>query len=123
MNDPVLIGNSFPFALLRRDANVRTFFLDDIRTTLGGAEVVSFWGHENTRTVAESVLGGVSLRPATERPALTLSPDNLPTLGGHTFRSCFVLAPDYRSGFRPAIGAESAPSDIHGWHALRIDWL
>ena len=118
-----LVGNTFPFALLRRDANVRTLSLDDLRAALAGAEIVSFWGHENTRAAAESVLGGVSLRPETERPALALTPDGLPSLDGREFRSCFVLAPDYRPGYRPAIGTEPTPSDILGWHALRVDWL
>jgi len=123
MQRTVLLGNTFPFALLRRDANVRTLSLDDLRSALAGAEVFSFWGHENSRAAAEAVLGGVSLRPTTERPALTLSPDDLPSLDGRAFRSCYVLAPDYRSGYRPAIGAEPGPSDILGWHALRVDWL
>ena len=123
MQRDILIGNTFPFALLRRDANVRTLSLDDLRSALAGAEVFSFWGHENSRAAAEAVLGGVSLRPTTERPALTLSPDDLPSLDGRAFRSCYVLAPDYRPGFRPAIGAEPGPSDILGWHVLRIDWL
>lgn len=123
MQHDILIGNTFPFALLRRDANVRTLSLDVLRDKLAGAHIASFWGHENTRAAAEAVLGGVSLRPATERPALTLSPDGLPSLDGRAFRSCYVLAPDYRPGFRPAIGAEPGPSDILGWHALCIDWL
>lgn len=123
MQRDILIGNTFPFALLRRDANVRTLSLDDLRSALAGAEVFSFWGHENSRAAAEAVLGGVSLRPTTERPALTLSPDDLPSLDGRAFRSCYVLAPDYAPGYRPAIGAEPGPSDILGWHALRIDWL
>ena len=123
MQRTVLVGNTFPFALLRRDANVRALSLDDLRAALAGAEIVSFWGHENTRAAAESVLGGVSLRPATDRPALALSPDGLPSLDGRVFRTCYVLAPDYRPGYRPAIGAEPGPSDILGWHALRVDWL
>lgn len=123
MQRTVLLGNTFPFALLRRDANVRTLSLDDLRSALAGAEVFSFWGHENSRAAAEELLGGISLRPSSERPALTLSPDDLPSLDGRAFRSCYVLAPDYRSGYRPAIGAEPGPSDILGWHALRVDWL
>lgn len=123
MQHTILIGNSFPFALLRRDADVRMLSLDALRTELVGAEIVSFWGHENTRAAAEVVLGGVSLRPATERPALALTPDGLPSLYGRAFRSCYVLAPDYRPGYRPAIGTEPGPNDILGWHALRVDWL
>lgn len=123
MKNAVLIGNTFPFALMRRDANVRMLSINDLRAALADAEVVSFWGHENSRAAAEALLGGVSLRPATERPALTLSPGGHPSLDGRAFSTCFVLAPDYRPGYRPAIGEEPAPSDILGWHALRIDWL
>ncbi len=123
MKQEILIGNTFPFALLRRDANIRTLSIDALRAALADSDVVSFWGHENTRSAAESLLGGVSLRSATERPALTLSPDGLPMLDGRVFRTCFVLAPDYRPGYRPAVGEETTPSDILGWHALRIDWL
>lgn len=121
--DHILIGNSFPFALVRRGANIKTLSIDDLRAALAGAAVVSFWGHENTRAAAEAILGGLSLRPATERPALTLSPDNFPTLDGRVFRSCYILAPDYPPGHRPAIGEEPNTSDIQGWNALRIDWL
>ena len=123
MKNGILIGNTFPFALLRRDANVRTLSIDALRAALADSDIVSFWGHENTRAAAETILGGVSLSPATERPALTLSSDGLPMLDGVVFRTCFVLAPDYRPGYRPAIGEEPTPSDILGWHALRIDWL
>ena len=123
MKNGILIGNTFPFALLRRDANVRTLSIDALRAALADSDIVSFWGHENTRAAAETILGGVSLSPATERPALTLSSDGLPSLDGRVFKTCFVLAPDYRPGYRPAIGEEPTPSDILGWHALRIDWL
>ncbi len=122
MKNGILIGNTFPFALLRRDANIRTLSIDALRVALSGSEIFSFWGHENTRAAAESLLG-VPLRPTTERPALALSPDALPMLDGRVFRTCFVFAPDYRPGYRPAIGEETSPSDILGWHALRIDWL
>ena len=122
MKNGILIGNTFPFALLRRDANVRTLSIDALRSALADSDVTSFWGHENTRAAAETIVG-VPLSPATERPALTLSSDGLPSLDGRVFKTCFVLAPDYRPGYRPAIGEEPTPSDILGWHALRIDWL
>lgn len=123
MQRDILIGNTFPFALMRRNANIRTMTLGSLRDVLSSARIVSFWGHESTRAAAEALLGDVSLRPETDRPALTLSPGGLPSLGGRIFRSCFVLAPDYRPGYRPAIGAETSASDIIGWHALRVDWL
>ena len=123
MQRTALIGNTFPVALFRRDATVHVLSVDALRAALAGADIASFWGHENTRAAAEALLGGVSLRPATERPALTLSSDGFPTLCGHVFRTCFVLAPDYRPGYRPALGEDPAPADILGWHALRIDWI
>lgn len=122
MQRTILVGNTFPFALLRRRAEIRPVSIGDLGTTLAGATVVSFWGHENTRAAAEAVLGGVSLRPSTERPALSLSSDFFPMFGDRVFRSCYVLSPDCRPGYRAAVGEETSPSDIIGWHALRVDW-
>lgn len=92
-----------------------------LRDALAGAEVVSFWGHENTRAAAESVLG-VTLRPRSERPAVTLSPEKRPMLYGEEFGVCWLLSPDYPEGFRPAIGVEVSPDQIAGWHVLKLTW-
>ena len=119
---PVLIGNSFPLPLIRRAVTIRPWPLRRLKTLLASRPVVSFWGHENTRSAGESILG-VSLAPAAERPALALSPDRLPALDGASFSSCYVLSPDYRPGFRPAPGVEVPPRQISGWSLLRIDWL
>lgn len=119
----VLIGNAFPLSLMRSDrVMVESKSVADLRTALAGTRVVSFWGHENTRPAAEAVLG-VSLLPRTPRPAVTLSPEKRPQLGGHDFATCWILSPDYRPGFRPAIGEEVAAEAIKGWHVLKLTWL
>ena len=118
----VLIGNSFPFSLVRCERLiVETKPLTALKEALAGVEVASFWGHENTRAAAETVLG-VSLAPRTERPALTLSPGKCPMLYGAVFDVCWLLSPDYPEGFRPAIGEEVSPDQIAGWHVLKLTW-
>lgn len=118
----LLIGNSFPFSLIRNDrVVVESRSLDDLRGEVSAATPVSFWGHSNTRSAAEAVLG-VSLQTETERPALSLSEDKLPMLYGETFDTCWLLSPDYPGGFRPAIGQEVGPEMISGWHVLKLTW-
>ena len=118
----LLIGNAFPFSLVRCEwLAVESRPLEALQAALVNAEVVSFWGHENTRAAAEGVLG-VSLTPRTERPAVTLSPDKRPMLDGGVFNECWLLSPDYPEGFRPSIGQEVAPDQIAGWHVLKLTW-
>ena len=69
----VLIGNSFPFSLIRCNRLiVEQKPISELKDAVSVTEVASFWGHENTRTAAESVLG-ISLATHGERPAVTLS--------------------------------------------------
>lgn len=117
-----LIGNTFPLSLVRgHRVVIDELPLEELRAVLATSEVASFWGHENTRAVAEAVLG-VSLKPATERPAMMLDEAAYPTLDGHQYTTCYVLSPDYAPGYRPAIGVEVAAEDIRAWHALRLEW-
>ena len=118
----ILIGNSFPFSLIRCDRlTVEQRPIAELKANLADAEIASFWGHANTRIAAEAVLG-VSLMPSVERPALTLSPEGLPMLDGDTFDTCWLLSPDYPEGFRPAIGTEVGPEQIAGWQVLKLTW-
>lgn len=118
----VLVGNAFPLSLVRTARLVvESKTIADLHAALAGAEVVSFWGHENTRPAAEAVLG-VSLAPKTPRPAITLSAEARPQLDGLTFDTCWILSPDYRAGFRPGIGQEVAMDAIMGWHVLKLTW-
>ena len=118
----VLLGNAFPFPLIRRNVNVRVVSVESVRRALAGARVFSFWGHLETLPAAEKLLG-ISLRPASPRPAITLSPDGLPVFAGHAFDRCYVVSPDCRPGYRHAVGGELAAADITGWQTLRIDWI
>ena len=118
----ILIGNAFPMTLIRRHSiHVEEIDLEELRGLAASRGVKSFWGHENTRRAAEAELG-VSLKPPVERPVITLDVDSLPALDGVSFRECYVLSPEYRQSFRPAIGAEVALADIVRWHALRLQW-
>jgi len=121
-NEKILVGNAFPMTLIRRHAvSVSELPVDELVAKASHARTVSFWGHENTRGVAESLLG-TSIRPASPRPAIMLDGEDYPTLDGVRFTECYVLSPDYRSGFRPAIGEEVDADDIDGWHVLRLVW-
>ena len=117
----ILLGNSFPLSLIRRPVSIEPFPAETLRGRLEGAQVHSFWGHGNTLKAASQWLG-IDLTPKTERPVIVLSEDGLPQLDSLTFHECFILSPDYRLGFRPAIGAEVASEDIIAWTVLSIIW-
>lgn len=118
----ILVGNAFPFSLVRCNRLiVEQKPISELKDALASAAVASFWGHENTRTAAESVLG-VSLATNGVRPAVTLSSAQRPMLDGEEFTSCWLLSPDYPEGFRPAIGSEVSPEMIEGWHVLKLSW-
>lgn len=119
----LLIGNTFSMTLIRHHTvTVTDCAVADLARDARRCGVASFWGHANTRAAAEALLG-VDLRPKTERPAIVLDAEDYPTLDGARFTECYVLSPDYRPGFRPAIGVEVAATDIMGWHALRLSWM
>lgn len=120
-DNDILIGNSFPFSLIRRDVRIRVLETEDFRRLLARSKPCSFWGHGGTRAAAERFLG-CSLAISCERPALVLSDERRPVLGGREFSSCFVCSPDCRPGHRPALGEELCESDIVGWHVLEIKW-
>lgn len=117
-----LVGNSFPFSLIRCERLVvEQKPLAELKAALDGSRVVSFWGHKNTRAAAEKVVG-VSLATGVERPALSLSPTGRPVLGEDEFTECWLLSPDYPDVFRPPIGVEVSPEMIKGWHVLKLSW-
>lgn len=95
--------------------------VEELRQLAQSSTVVSYWGHENTRHIAEGMLG-VSLKPSTPRPALSLSADGRPMLADEVFSVCWVLSPDYKEGMRPKIGEEVSPDGIAGWQVVKISW-
>ena len=118
---PLLIGNTFPLPLIRRSVRITLSSREELLRLTADRPVASFWGHANTLAAVNEWLG-IDLTPATERPALALSPEQLPMLDGQAYCECYVLSPDYRPGFRPAIGVEVGPQDILGWQVLRLKW-
>ncbi len=118
---PILIGNSYPLSLVRCEVTIRPETRARLKETMGKRVIHSFWGHANTLAAA-TAFAGVDLTPATERPALALTPDGLPTLDGVVFRECWVLSPDYAPGFRPRVGEEVPEDVIEGWQVLRLNW-
>ena len=121
MLESMLIGNTFPLTLMRRRLMVDVVPLEELRRAAAGKRVVSFWGHANTLRAASAAVG-FDLSPAEERPVLTLSPKALPSLGGEEFRECWILSPDCRRNFRPAIGDELKPDEICSWQCLHLVW-
>lgn len=121
MMKPILIGNTFPFRLIRRHLTVEPVPLDELRRAVAGRRIVSFWGHDNTLQAA-SEAAGFDLSPAAARSVLTLSEDGLPSLGGEVFSECWVLSPDCRRSFRPSVGDEIRTCEICSWRCLHLVW-
>ncbi len=117
----ILLGNSFPLTLIRRRAVIGPRPLADLQAAAAQHGFLSYWGHANTLPAARAVLG-FDPAPPGHRPALTLSPDQLPTLEDRTFTEVWVLSPDYAPGFRPEIGKEVSAESIGGWQVLRISF-
>ena len=117
----ILVGNSFPLSLIRRRVTIEPRCLDEFRSVAAKSEVCSFWGHANTVAVAQQFLG-IDVAPDRERPVLTLSAQGFPIFAGTVFRQCWILSPNYRPGFRPAVGEEVASRDILDWQVLLISW-
>ena len=120
-SSPVLLGNTFPLSLIRRPVRIAPATLESLRRAIIERSVCSFWGHANTLAVATRLLG-VDISPEQDRPAITLTNTNLPKLNGMTFEDCWILSPDYESGFRPTIGQEVPEAAIQGWQVLHIRW-
>ena len=117
----ILIGNAFPMTLIRRPIQIAPQPLTALQHAADGAELCSFWGHENSRAAAEAFCG-LLLRPETERRSITLNSEGFPILGSRAFSECWVLSPDYIDNFRPAIGQEVPQNKIRGWQILKLTW-
>ena len=117
----VLIGNSFPLSLIRRNVRIVPVGKKELLAEINGSRIASFWGHSNTLAVINGWLG-LDLTPKAERPTLCLSGNKLPLLDGVEYQACFIISPDYRPGFRPTIGAEVDAANIMGWQILKIIW-
>ena len=116
----ILIGNTYPTALIRRRVVVTPISLKEAKRLLKDG-FKSFWGHSNTIQVANKQLG-IDVTPKTERPALSLTEDNFPSLNGKTFKQVLVLSSSCSGTYRPKIGEEVPEDKIVGWQCLLWDF-
>ena len=121
--EKILLGSSWPMTLVRRCVRIDVISIGILRQYLKEADgkFHSFWGHQNTIAAANRLLG-VDVTPKTERPAVELTYEGLPTFEGEVFWRVYILNPDYRPGFRPQIGQEVGEEDITGWTCLRVTY-
>jgi hypothetical protein len=118
----ILIGNSFPLTLVKNKVLISSIDVDEIKALISeGAEICSFWGHSNTVSIAETMLG---CNIKCDRVALDVNKNGgiLHPQGGE-FRVLYTLTPNYKEAFRPQIGVEVTPDQILGWQALKIEIL
>ena len=119
----LLIGNSFPLALIKIPVRIFPLSLQLVRQMLRNAKsVTSYWGHDNTlRSISE--LLEEDLTPHTPRPSLLIDPFGCPVMGGKAFSHCIVASPVFPTGIRPNSNDQSKIlKDLTGWNFRLIDW-
>lgn len=62
--DYMLVGSTFPLSLIRRAVVITPEEVGTIRNLLQYKPIMSFWGHKNTISVANKLLG-VDVAPLT----------------------------------------------------------
>lgn len=117
----MLIGSTFSISLIRRRVVIDIKSQGDLLTAMHRQPWVSFWGHGDTVEMA-SIMAGADLRPTMERPAIVLSPEGFPMLGGVTHKECWVISPNFEPGYRAPEGQKADTSKIIGWCILCITW-
>jgi|GEM_PF-816097 len=121
VNEPVLVGNSFPFGLIKSRVTIRPMTLEDLKIEITNRGVCSFWGHNNTLSAVFEMIG-FDLTPEQARPSISLDENSRPFLSGKSFSECWILAPEYVDGIRPEIGKEVEVQQISRWNINRIKW-
>lgn len=119
--EPLLIGSTFPLSLVRRSVHIEIQSLGALAKALTERPIFSFWRHENTLSIVNRLLG-TQIPPADSGMAITLDEENYPVFHGHVFTQCWVLSPDYETGYRPEADSEAPLDKIRGWHVLRLSW-
>ena len=107
--------------LIRRKVTILPQSIAEYRAALASCSWVSFWGHSNTLTAAKAQCG-YDLTPENERPAITVDEEGFPVLYGKSYTQCYILTPEYKPGYRPALGEEVTPDAILSWQVLKLVW-
>jgi hypothetical protein len=117
----VLLGNTFPLSLIRRNVSIQYKSIDNLKEIIRSRKIVSFWGHENSADAASELLG-FNVKPKTERPALELNQYGLPVFESEIFDECWILSPNLPQGMRPGLSEIVPFEQIKGWSVLKITW-
>lgn len=107
----MLLGNTFPPALIRRRCTIEMLKLEEAKDYLKNG-FDSYWGHENTLAAVKAATG---LDIPFNRATLVLDDDNYPSLNGVGHSQIIVISPTYIADYRPAIGEEVPAEKIIGW--------
>lgn len=120
-SNDMLIGNSFPWPLVRLPIRAVPLSLEEFQRKLRQKSGIrSFWGHPDTLPEV-SRFCGVDLTPRDERAVLQLSSEGFPSFDGEVFPVCYVISPEYEFYFRPGHETERNP-EIIGWKIIEISW-
>lgn len=121
-SEKILIGNTFPIAMVKRNVKIYPITLKSLRNEIvNSKKVYTYWGHENTRNIAQKILG-IEFPKDDFRKPLSLSAEGYPLWGNIEFKKCYILSPNYRDGFRPSINREVTLDEILSWKALEMEW-
>lgn len=122
-SDKILIGNTFPIAMIRRKVSIYPISIEGLRgIVLNTGKICSYWGHVNTIQAAQEILG-IKFPTEDFRKPLKLSSEGYPMWGDEEFKKCYALSPNYRNGFRPSINMEVSLAEIVSWNALVLEWF
>ena len=117
----ILVGNTFPFQLIRRPVSITVETPAEFLRHAEGRVVHSFWGHNDTLEAA-SLYVGLDLTPRRSRAAITLDKDGYPQLDGISFRTCWIVSAVLPERFRPEENKAVGSDRILHWQILRIQW-
>ena len=121
-NTALLIGNSYPISLIRREVVIYSINQKDVFSLIENySEVISFWGHDNTLCAVNKFLG-IDITPAEKRLVISLTSKRLPYLQGMEFDKILIISPVYKENIRPEIGTEVASEMILNWEFKIIEF-
>ena len=108
--------------MIKRKVRIYPIEVETLRGIVCNAEkICSYWGHSDTREIAEEILG-VKIPENDIRKPLALSENEYPLWNGMEFRKCYILSPNYKNSFRPALNGGASVDEIISWKALVVEW-
>lgn len=87
----VLVGNVFPTSLVEREVIITPISIEEARQYMKDG-FLSYWGHPNSIKAASDFIG-FDLTPKTDRPAIAIDNNLLPSLDGTPSNTVIVISP------------------------------